>query len=128
MINLNQFQLFIIVLRATAPLLICSTRFFTRPLRFSNLEVSIDVARRLTDLPGFASGFNIHQEDFPVPSFCTRMKRLCRDKLWRIEFCKNRIKKINWHKELTDDSSNLLTNFIQLSNLCVTKCWQFPTD
>jgi hypothetical protein len=37
-------------------------------------------------LPGLASGLIIHQDDLPVPSFCTRMNRLCSDKLWRIEF------------------------------------------
>ena len=35
-----------------------------------------------------ASGFIIHQLDFPWPSFCTLLKRLCKDKLCRIEFCK----------------------------------------
>lgn len=63
------------------PFLICSTRFLTRPRRFSNFDVSIDAARRLTDLPGFASGLSIHHDDLPVPSFCTLMKRLCNDKL-----------------------------------------------
>ena len=33
-----------------------------------------------------ASGLSIHQLDLPVPSFCTRMKRLCSDRLWRMEF------------------------------------------
>lgn len=47
----------------------------------------MDAARRRTDLPGFASGLSIHHDDLPVPSFCTLMKRLCNDKLWRIEFC-----------------------------------------
>jgi hypothetical protein len=47
----------------------------------------MEVARRRALLPGLASGLIIHQEDLPVPSFCTRMKRLCSDRLWRIEFC-----------------------------------------
>lgn len=46
----------------------------------------MDAARLRTDLPGFASGFNIHQDDLPVPSFCTLINRLCSDKLWRMEF------------------------------------------
>jgi hypothetical protein len=71
------------------PFLNCSTRFLTLPRRFSNLDVSIDAALLRTDLPGFASGFSIHQEDLPVPSFWTRIKRLCKDKLCLIEFCKD---------------------------------------
>ena len=62
------------------------TFFLTRPRFFSYFDVSMEVARRRADLPGLASGLIIHQEDFPVPSFWTRMKRLCSDKLWRIEF------------------------------------------
>ena len=62
------------------------TFFFTRPRFFSYLEVSMEVALRRADFPGLASGLIIHQDDFPVPSFCTRMNRLCNDKLWRIEF------------------------------------------
>lgn len=62
------------------------TFFLTRPRFFSYFEVSIEVARRRADLPGLASGLIIHQDDLPVPSFCTRMNRLCSDKLWRIEF------------------------------------------
>lgn len=65
------------------------TFFLTRPRFFSYLEVSIDVARRLADLPGLASGLIIHQEDLPVPSFWTRIKRLWSDKLCRMEFCSN---------------------------------------
>lgn len=50
---------------------------------------STEGARRRDDFPpGFASGLIIHQLDFPVPSFCTRTKRLCKDRLWRIEFWK----------------------------------------
>lgn len=37
-----------------------------------------------------ASGFSIHQLDFPAPSFCTRTKRLCKERLWRIEFWNKR--------------------------------------
>lgn len=70
------------------PFRICSTRFLTLPRLFSNFDVSIDAARRLTDLPGFASGLSIHHDDLPVPSFCTLTKRLCSDKLWRMEFWK----------------------------------------
>lgn len=77
------------VVSGRPPFLISSTFFFTRPLRFSNLLVSIDAALLRTDLPGFASGFIIHHDDLPVPSFWTRMKRLCNDKLCRIEFCKD---------------------------------------
>lgn len=64
------------------------TFFFTLPLFLSNLEfvVSIDDALLLEDFPGLASGLIIHQELLPVPSFWTRTNRLCRDKLWRIEF------------------------------------------
>lgn len=65
---------------------IASTRFLARPLRFSYLDVSIEAALRRTDFPGFASGFSIHQDDLPVPSFCTRMNRLCSDRLCLIEF------------------------------------------
>jgi hypothetical protein len=44
-------------------------------------------ARRLEDLPPvLASGLIIHQEDFPVPSFCTRMNLLWRERLCRMEF------------------------------------------
>lgn len=49
----------------------------------------MEVARRLADLPGLASGLIIHQEDLPVPSFWTRINRLCNDKLCRMEFCMN---------------------------------------
>lgn len=73
---------------SASPFLIDSIFFFTRPRLFSNLLVSMEAARLLTDFPGFASGFIIHQEDFPVPSFCTRMKRLWRERLCRIEFWK----------------------------------------
>ena len=44
-------------------------------------------ARRREDLPPvLASGLIIHQDDLPVPSFCTRMNLLCSDKLCRMEF------------------------------------------
>lgn len=71
---------------SASPFLIASTFFFTLPLLFSNLLVSMDAALLLTDFPGFASGFIIHHDDFPVPSFCTRMNRLCSERLCRIEF------------------------------------------
>lgn len=52
-----------------SPFLSASTFFLTLPLRFSNLEVSIEVALLLEDFPGLASGLIIHHDDFPVPSF-----------------------------------------------------------
>lgn len=60
------------------------------PLLLANLLLlSMDAARLLGDLPLFPpSGLSIHQELFPVPSFCTLMNLLCRDRLWRIEFWK----------------------------------------
>ena len=82
------------VVSGRAPFLISSTFFFTRPLRFSNLLVSIEAALLRTDFPGLASGLIIHQEDFPVPSFWTRMKRLCSDRLCRIEFWKETFESI----------------------------------
>lgn len=52
------------------------------------LLLSIDTARLRGALPPFPpSGLIIHQELFPVPSFCTLTKRLWSDKLCRIEFC-----------------------------------------
>lgn len=71
---------------SVTPFLSCSIFFLTRPRLFSNLLVSIDAARLRTDFPGFASGLIIHQDDFPVPSFCTRMNLLCSDRLCRMEF------------------------------------------
>lgn len=47
----------------------------------------MEVALRLAALPGLASGLSIHHELLPAPSFWTRMKRLCSDRLCRIEFC-----------------------------------------
>ena len=43
---------------------------------------------RLLELfpPVLASALIIHQLDLPVPSFCTRMNLLCRERLCRIEF------------------------------------------
>lgn len=47
----------------------------------------METARRRGPLPIFPpSGFSIHQELFPVPSFCTRMKRVCKERLCLIEF------------------------------------------
>lgn len=74
------------VVSGRQPFLNISTFFFALPRFFSNLLVSIDAARRLTDFPGLASGLIIHHDDFPVPSFCTRMNRLWRERLCRIEF------------------------------------------
>lgn len=76
---------------ACSPFRRASTFFLTRPRRFSNFDVSMEVARRRALLPGLASGLIIHQEDLPVPSFCTRMKRLWRERLWRIEFCNTKV-------------------------------------
>ena len=39
------------------------------------------------------SGFSIHQELLPVPSFCMRMKRLCSDRLCLMEFWTGYIEK-----------------------------------
>lgn len=75
---------------SVTPFLSCSIFFLTRPRLFSNLLVSIEAARLLTDFPGFASGLIIHQEDLPVPSFWTRMNLLCNERLCLIEFCKER--------------------------------------
>lgn len=54
-----------------------------RPRLLVNLLLlSMEAALRRGDLPLFPpSGFSIHHELFPVPSFCTRTKRLCRDRL-----------------------------------------------
>ena len=38
----------------------------------------------------FTSGLIIHQELLPELSFCTRMKRLCSDRLCLIEFLKKK--------------------------------------
>lgn len=67
------------------------TFFLILPRLFSALDVSIDEVRLLIALPGFASGLIIHHDDLPVPSFWTRINRLWRDRLCRIEFC-NRVK------------------------------------
>lgn len=49
----------------------------------------MDAALRRGDLPFFPpSGFSIHHELFPVPSFWTRTKRLCSDRLCLMEFWK----------------------------------------
>lgn len=55
------------------------------------MPLSMEAARRRGPFPIFPpSGFSIHQELFPVPSFWTRMKRLCRDRLCLIEFWTDR--------------------------------------
>lgn len=63
--------------------------FAARPLLLANLLLlSIEAARRRGDLPLLPpSGLSIHQELLPVPSFCTRINLLCRDRLCLIEFC-----------------------------------------
>lgn len=71
---------------------VCRAAFFfaARPLLFVYLLLlSMDTARLRGALPTFPpSGLIIHQELFPVPSFCTLMNRLWSDKLCRIEFCR----------------------------------------
>lgn len=59
-----------------------------RPRLLVNLLLlSMEAARRRGDLPLFPpSGFSIHHELLPVPSFWTRMKRLCSDRLCLMEF------------------------------------------
>ena len=70
--------------------------FFVRPRFLSDFGAeSSDPERRRLVLPPFASGFNIHQELFPFPSFCTLTNLLCSDKLWRIEFCNEETHKKN---------------------------------
>lgn len=76
-----------VVWSTLSPFLSASIFFLTRPLFFSYLDVSILVARLRAAFPGFASGLIIHQELLPVPSFCTRIKRLWSDRLCRMEFC-----------------------------------------
>ena len=48
------------------------------------------VPARLRGTFEMASAFTIHHELLPVPSFCTRMKRLCSDKLCLMEFYHNK--------------------------------------
>ncbi len=55
------------------------------PTMYLSNNIKIKNSRKKC-VPGFASGFSIHHDDFPVPSFCTLIKRLCSDKLCRIEF------------------------------------------
>lgn len=58
------------------------------PRLFSVLGAESNELERLRfGLLVLASGFTIHQELFPFPSFCTLTNLLWRDKLWRIEFC-----------------------------------------
>jgi hypothetical protein len=59
-----------------------STTFLTRPRFFSNLGVSMDVARRL-DFPvvRLALWLICHHDDLPVPSFWIFSNRLCSDRL-----------------------------------------------
>lgn len=70
----------------------CQFTFFlaARPRLLVNLLLlSIEAALRRGDLPFLPpSGFSIHHELFPVPSFCTRTKRLCSDRLCLMEFCR----------------------------------------
>ena len=75
--------------------------FLLRPLRLKSgprpplfeppLPPSTEAVLRLDVLPpGLASGLSIHQLDLPVPSFWTLTNLLCNDKLWRMEFCKEK--------------------------------------
>lgn len=69
------------------------------PLLLVNLLLlSMEAALRRGDLPLFPpSGFNIHHELFPVPSFWTRTKRLCSDRLCLMEFCRwKKKRKAGW--------------------------------
>lgn len=95
---------------------IASTRFRTRPLRFSYLDVSIEAALRRTDLPGFASGFSIHQDDLPVPSFCTRMNRLCSDRLCLIEFCNETQEMVEMKIYCSPSEKERKMNKLQINN------------
>lgn len=66
--------------------------FMARPLLLASLLLlSMEAALRRGDFPFFPpSGFSIHQELFPVPSFWMRTKRLCSDRLCLMEFCAGR--------------------------------------
>lgn len=66
----------------------CTFFFAALPLLLVNLLLlSMEAALRRGDLPLFPpSGFSIHHELFPVPSFWTRIKRLCSDRLCLMEF------------------------------------------
>lgn len=80
----------------------------------------MEAARRLTDLPGFASGLIIHHDDFPVPSFCTRINRLCKDRLCLIEFCKEKNRIVNYDE-------NFLSLMIGVHHVnLVKRCYMFP--
>lgn len=67
----------------------CTFFFVALPLLLTNLLLlSMEAALRRGDFPFFPpSGFSIHQELFPVPSFWMRTKRLCKDRLCLMEFC-----------------------------------------
>lgn len=70
------------------------------------LLLSIEAALRRGDLPFFPpSGFSIHHELFPVPSFWMRIKRLCSERLCLMEFWKGR--KVN-HLNVTGTSIRLV--------------------
>lgn len=68
---------------------VCTFFFMARPLLLASLLLlSMEAALRRGDFPFFPpSGFSIHQELFPVPSFWMRTKRLCSDRLCLMEFC-----------------------------------------
>lgn len=71
----------------------CTFFFVALPRLLANLLLlSMEAALRRGDFPLLPpSGFNIHQELFPVPSFCMRTKRLCSDRLCLMEFCVEKI-------------------------------------
>lgn len=80
---------------ASPPAPACRTAFFfaARPRAdlMYLLLLSMETARRRGAFPPLPpSGLIIHQELFPVPSFWTRMKRLCRERLCRMEFWKEK--------------------------------------
>ena len=65
--------------------------FLDRPRFFSDFGAeSSEPERRRLVLPPLASGLSIHHELLPLPSFWTLTNLLWRDKLWRIEFCKEK--------------------------------------
>lgn len=67
------------------------------------LLLSMEAALRRGDLPLFPpSGFSIHHELFPVPSFWTRTKRLCSDRLCLMEFWRRRRKREKPGEEQTN--------------------------
>lgn len=97
-----------------------------RPLLFKYLVLlSMETALRRGAFPIFPpSGFSIHQELFPVPSFCTRMKRVWRDRLCRMEFCRERkdIKLVSNIQYATLIALCMLTSFFKATMLKTLRC------